>query len=244
MSKRWLVLVGWLGFVAISIAGLHRLGNAFPLGLVLDTGGPLEPTLAAVLRLVGLAVGYWLAASTVLYLIGRAGRIPGAIRAVGWATIGPVRRLIDGVVAGAVVITIGLPATAITMTGPGYIPDPAGDPIETDVPITETLPGSILPGTLFLPAHQVPVPEVGEPESVAPQGTVPNEPTEVVVKSGDHMWALAEQRLIQVRGRGVSDTEIAPYWLQVIGVNLSRIRSGDPDLIFPGEILFLPETEP
>jgi hypothetical protein len=244
MSKRWLVLVGWLGFVAVSIAGLHRMGNAFPLELVLAPGGPLEPTLAAALRLVGLTVGYWLAASTVLYLIGRAARIPGAIRALGWATIGPVRRLIDGVVAGAVVLSVGLPSTAIAMTGPGYIPVPAGDPIETRAPIAETLPGSILPGTLFLPTRQMPVPEVGDPESVAPQTTVPNEPTEVVVKSGDHMWSLAEQRLIQVRGRGVSDTEIAPYWLQVIGVNLSRIRSGDPDLIFPGEILLLPGVNP
>jgi hypothetical protein len=58
------------------------------------------------------------------------------------------------------------------------------------------------------------------------------------------MWSLAEQRLTQVLGRGVSDTEIAPYWLQVIGVNLSRIGSGDPDLIFPGEILLLPEIDP
>jgi hypothetical protein len=240
MSKRWLVLVGWLGFVAVSIAGLHRMGDAFPLELVVDPGGPLEPTLAAVLRLVGLAVGYWLAASTAVYLIGRTAGIPGAIRAAGWATIGPVRRLIDGVVAGAVVLTVGLPANAIAMTGPGYIPDPAGDPIETDVPSS----GSILPGTLFLPTHQIPMPEVGDPGSVAPPTTARNEPTEVVVKFGDHMWALAEQRLNQVRGRGVSDAEIAPYWLQVIGVNLSRIRSGDPDLIFPGEILFLPEIEP
>jgi hypothetical protein len=240
MIRRWLVLVGWLVFVAASIAGLHRLGNAFPLELILDPGGPLEPTLAAVLRLAGLAVGYWLAGSTVLYLMGRAARLPGAIRAVGWATIGPVRRLIDGVVAGAVVLSFGLPASAIAMTGPGYIPVPAGDPIETEAPV----PGSFLPETLFLPTQQIPVPEVGDPESVTPQTAVPNEPTEVVVRAGDYMWSLAEQRLTQVLGRGVSDTEIAPYWLQVIGVNLSRIGSGDPDLIFPGEILLLPEIDP
>ena len=239
MIRRWLVLLFWMAFVAASIAGLHRLGGSFPLDLILDPGGPLEPTLAAAIRLAGLAVGYWLAVSTVLYLIGRAGRLPGAIRAVGWATIGPVRRLIDGLVASAVVVGVGLPATAIAMTGPGYIPVPAGDPIETDVPV----PGSLLPGTLFLPTQQIPVPEVGVPESVTTQTTIPNEPTEVVVESGDHLWSLAEQRLAQVRGRGVSDAEIAPYWLKVIGVNLSRIRSGDPDLIFPGEIVLLPEID-
>ena len=240
MIRRWLVLVGWLVFVAASIAGLHRLGNAFPLELVFDSGGPLEPALAAVLRVAGLAVGYWLAVSTVLYVIGRAGRLPGGIRAVGWATIGPVRRLIDGVVASAVVVGVGIPATAIALTGPGYIPVPAGDPIETEVAV----PGSFLPGTLFLPTQQIPVPEVGDPESVAPQTTVRNESTEVVVQPGDHMWSLAEQRLALVLDREVSDVEVAPYWLRVVGTNLSQIRSGDPDLIYPGEILLLPEIDP
>jgi hypothetical protein len=238
MIRRWLVLAGWMMFVAASIGGLHRLGNAFPLELVLDPGGPLEPTLAAVLRLAGLAVGYWLAVSTVLYLIGRAARLPGAIRAVGWATIGPVRRLIDGVVAGAVMLSVGLPASA--MTEPGYIPVPAGDPIETEAPV----PGSFLPGTLFLPTQQIPVPEVGDPESVTPQTTVPNEPTEVVVQPGDHMWSLAEQRLSHFLGREASDTEVAPYWLRFVAMNLTRINSGDPDLIFPGETLLLPAIDP
>lgn len=243
MIKRWLVLVGWLGFVAGAIAALHRLGDAFPLELLLEPGGPLEPALAAFLRMAGLAVGYWLAISTVLYLIGRAGRLPGAIRAVGWATIGPIKRLIDGVVTGAVVVGFGFPATALAMTGPGYVPVPAGDPFEIEVPIPESLSGSVVQGA-FLPTGPVPMPEVGGPDSVASHSAVPNEPTEVVVKSGDHMWSLAEQRLIQVRDREVSDTEIAPYWLQVIGVNLSRIRSGDPDLILPGEILILPVVDP
>jgi len=236
MIRRWLVLVGWLVFVAGSITVLHHLGNAFPLDLVFDPGGPLEPALAATLRLAGLAVGYWLAVSTVLYVIGRAGRLPGAIRAIGWATIGPVRRLIDGAVAGALVVGVGLPATGFALTGYGYIPVPAGDPIETEVPVSE----SSTPGTVFLPTDRILVPEIGDPGPAAPRTTVPNEPTEVIVKSGDHLWSLAEQRLTQVRGQGVSDTEIALYWLKVVDINLSRIRSGDPDLIFPGEILVLP----
>jgi hypothetical protein len=244
MIKRWLGLVGWLGFLVASIAGLHRLGSAFPLKLVLDPSGPLEPTLAAAIRLAGLAAGYWLAASTVLYLIGRAARLPRALRAIGWATIGPVRRLIDGVVAGAVVVSVGLPASATAMIEPGYIPVPAGDPIETEVPMTESPPGPVLPGTLFLPIQQIPAPEVGDSESMAPQIPVPNGPTEVVIKSGDHMWSLAEERLNLILGREASDAEIAAYWLQVVGVNLSRIRSGDPDLIFPGEILLLPPIDP
>lgn len=234
------MLAGWLTFVGASIVGLHRLGNWFPLDLVLDPGGLLEPALAAVMRVLGLAVGYWLAGSTVLYLVGRVARIPAAIRSVGWATIGPVRRLIDGLVAGALVAGVGLPSTAVAMTEPGYIPVPAGDPIETDHPPT----GSVVPGWLFLPIPQTPVSAIADPGSAAPQATVPNDASEVVVQPGDHMWSLAEQRLSLVLGREVSDVEIAPYWLKVVGTNLSRISSGDPDLIFPGEVLLLPAVDP
>jgi nucleoid-associated protein YgaU len=187
-----------------------------------------------------LATGYWLAGSTILYLIGRTARLPGAIRTVGWATIGPVRRLIDGIVAGALIATIGLPANAGMMTGPGYVPVPAGDPAAGE----SAAPGSVQPGTPILPTQPLPIPAIDEPESVAPQVTVSNGPSEVVVRPGDHMWALAERKLTLVLGREVSDTEIAPYWLKLVGTNLSRIRSGDPDLIFPGEILLLPEVDP
>ena len=115
-----------------------------------------------------------------------------------------------------------------------------GDPVEAEVPV----PRSFLPETLSFPTDQIPIPEAGEPEPAAPLTAVANQPTEVVVKSGDHLWSLAEQRLTQVRGQGVSDTEIALYWLKVIETNLSRIRSGDPDLIVPGEILLLPGIDP
>ncbi|HKY47588.1 MAG TPA: hypothetical protein VJQ79_06345 [Acidimicrobiia bacterium] len=238
MIKRWLVLAGWLVFVAGSIAALHRLGNAFPLELALQPGGTLEPALAAVLRMAGLAVGYWLAITTLLYLFGRTGRLPGAIRAVGWTTIGPIKRLVDGVVAGAVVVGFGLPATALAMTGPGYIPVPAGDPVGSEVAV----PGS-LPEALSSPSDHPPVPMAGD-AATPPPAPVANTPVQIEVRAGDHMWALAEKRLTTVLGREVADVEVAPYWLKVVGANLSRIRSGDPDLIFPGEILLLPEIDP
>src|SRR5688572_24004404 len=124
--RRWLALAGWLGFLGTSIAGLHRMGDWFPLDLIIQPGGLLEPALAAGLRLIGLLVAYWLAGSTALYLIGRLARVPAAIRSVRWATIGPVRQLIDRIVSGALVATIGLPVSVGAMTDPGYLPVPAG----------------------------------------------------------------------------------------------------------------------
>ena len=63
---------------------------------------------------------------------------------------------------------------------------------------------------------------------------------EVVVRPGDNMWILAEQRLRELKGGHITDADTTPYWLAVIAANRNRVRSGDPDLIFPGEILILP----
>ena len=264
MTRRWLALACWLGFIAAALAGLHRLGNSFPPGLIVDPAGLFEPTLAAALRLAGLAVGYWLAASTVLYLIGRTARLAGAVRVLGWGTIGPVRRLIDRIVAGALVATIGLPAgvgalpaRAENMTGPGYVPVPAGDPqklSETDLSVpgpsvgdgprsdesVSPVPGPLLPPRLGPESEAPDAASPGRAADLAPR----DRPTEVAVRLGDDMWKLAEQRLSTVRGREVSDIEIAPYWLRVVATNLATIKSGDPDLIFPGEILLLPPVDP
>jgi len=58
----------------------------------------------------------------------------------------------------------------------------------------------------------------------------------VVVAKGDHLWRISARRL----GDDATDSEIAPYWRDVIRVNTPNLRSGDPDLIYPGEVVALP----
>lgn len=60
----------------------------------------------------------------------------------------------------------------------------------------------------------------------------------VVVEAGDHLWKISARHL----GPGVADREVAPYWKEVITVNTPHLRSGDPDLIYPGEVVRLPAT--
>jgi nucleoid-associated protein YgaU len=60
----------------------------------------------------------------------------------------------------------------------------------------------------------------------------------VVVEKGDHLWKISARHL----GPGATGGEIAPYWREVIMVNTPHLRSGDPDLIFPGEVVRLPAT--
>ena len=65
----------------------------------------------------------------------------------------------------------------------------------------------------------------------------------VTVETGDHFWLLAEKRLESSTGNAPGDSEVAPYWLGVVEENRNRIRSGDPNLIFPGEQVVLPAIE-
>jgi nucleoid-associated protein YgaU len=63
------------------------------------------------------------------------------------------------------------------------------------------------------------------------------------VVRGDNFWTIARTRLAEVRGRraaDLSDREIAVYWVTVVEANRGRLRSGDPDLIYPGEVVELP----
>ena len=59
-----------------------------------------------------------------------------------------------------------------------------------------------------------------------------------VVQPGDNLWSIARGTLTSA-GRS-SDTELVAYWHAVIASNHATLRSGNPSLIFPGEIVTLP----
>lgn len=65
-------------------------------------------------------------------------------------------------------------------------------------------------------------------------------PDRYTVTPGDHLWGIAEQALADPLGRTPSSGELLGYWRQVLAANSSRLASGDPDLIFPGEVIDLP----
>ena len=73
-------------------------------------------------------------------------------------------------------------------------------------------------------------------------GAHDSRPRQVTVVEGDHLWKISKRHLEDQMQRLPANSEIGPYWRNVIDENLATLRSGDPDLIYPGEVIELPET--
>lgn len=61
-----------------------------------------------------------------------------------------------------------------------------------------------------------------------------------VVQPGDHLWKISARHLREVLDRKPADAEISPYWRHVIEENTPNLKSGNPDLIYAGEVIELP----
>jgi nucleoid-associated protein YgaU len=62
------------------------------------------------------------------------------------------------------------------------------------------------------------------------------------VAPGDTLWSIAKQHLSVSRERSpkkLANRRIAADWLRVIAANARTLVSGDPDLLYPGEVIVL-----
>lgn len=204
-------------------AGLLRLGRqdwlavdwSDPAGWL--TATETEAVLAALARLVGLALIGWIGMSTVAYFVVRLLGMPaGAVR---WLSIGPFRRAVDALLAGYLMLGALAPVGAATDPGPQAPPS-----------TREAVHPGYIPAPSDVPSR---------PAQPEPAGPAEKADTEEV-EPGDHLWSMSADEMTEVLGRVPTDAEIAAYWAEVVEANRHRIRSGDPDLIFPGEEIVLP----
>lgn len=61
-----------------------------------------------------------------------------------------------------------------------------------------------------------------------------------VVRSGEHFWSIATSHVGDTLGHPPTAPQVVEYWKSLVDANLGVIRSGNPDLIHPGEVLELP----
>ena len=83
------------------------------------------------------------------------------------------------------------------------------------------------------PVTPAPVPEI-------PAGNA----RRLIVRPGDNLWIIASAALAEAPGPTPEPHDVARYWRAVIDANRATLRSGNPSLIFPGEIVTLPPPTP
>src|SRR5690606_22687107 len=152
----------------------------------------------------------WVGVSTVVYAVARIGGLdPGRLN---WLSLGPVRRVVDTMVAGSMILGTVAPAAALEAD---LAQPPAG--------VLKAVDSGFVP----VSAVSDPVTRRDKKSSPAPESG----DSTVQARPGDHLWKLSEQRLREHLERTPTDTEVAPYWRQVVEINRPTLRSGDPDLI-------------
>jgi nucleoid-associated protein YgaU len=97
------------------------------------------------------------------------------------------------------------------------------------------------------PVPNAPAPPDPTPRSPTPDGPAAREPTMTVanhvVVPGDNLWRIAAAEVARrAGGAEPTDAAIVMYWRAVIAANRATLRSGDPSLILPGEIVTLPPS--
>jgi hypothetical protein len=91
------------------------------------------------------------------------------------------------------------------------------------------------------PVAPAPAPAPSVSTSTPPAPAPPPAVRAHVVTPGDNLWRIAAAEVARVTGRAhPRAAAIVPYWHAVIQQNRATLRSGDPSLIYPGEIVTLP----
>ncbi len=244
-----------LGYLSLLLATAHlwgpellRLGVATGWGVSAQI--PTDPVLVlmAGVRLVALALGWYLMISAVAVLLVR--------RWGGWRSRAFVRRAVPralrGLVGGLVGSALLAQATTFAPVGAAQAAEePSVAPI---LRILETGSGEASPlpqveGADQERHHRVAPDDaqIGVRLRPRPHGgelrlpfDLPRQEEHVVVP-GESFWSIAQARLLR-RGRAADDREVAAYWCELIAANEDRlVVAGDPDLLLPGQHLVLPQ---
>jgi hypothetical protein len=222
--------------------------------------GRVEPesALLALGRLGVIAISGWLLTTTVLGVIvqavATARRVPrsdGPVsRVLARLTPAMVRRAVEAAV--AVSIAAGTAPARPALAGPSRPPiDPVvavGErhPVQPVARLrdgrTVAAPGiSSSPRPAASPVMPSPPPPPAPsatPPPLAPPTISPGRAVHVIVP-GENLWTIARDHL---RDLGVPDDDatVARYWRTLCEANRASLRSGDVDLVHPGETLELP----
>lgn len=239
------VLVLLVGAEVAAVVALHRLGAVDGFAIprhdlarwVRQT--PSEDVLLAGLRLGALLAAWWLLGTTLLYVGARVAHLHRAAHALGWATLPLVRRWADRAVALSIVAAGALGAARPAAADPSPTTTaPAPVVVDLDHRDRATLPD--LPPPTARTGLGVDRPPPPHAPALAPG---PASDAMHMVTAGEHLWSIAAATVAARTGRSVPDlapADVAPFWVRLVERNRDHVRSGNPSLVYPGEVLELP----
>lgn len=208
----------------------------------LATSPPIDVAIGLVLAVAAALLAY-VSAVGVLYGLALLLRAPGAVRALASVTPAWVRAVAERAVAVSLLTATWAAPTAATAATRGADVLPPGLRVPATAGVGEErapaleLPMGPRPGPAPPPER---VPQVAPPRREAQAGPVR---ASVTVAPGDHLWGIAARAVAAARGVDVRDVpvgDVAAHWVEVVRVNRPYLRSGDPDVIHPGETVRLP----
>ena len=218
----WWLLGSTLLYVAARVTHLH--GTATALGWA---------TLPAVRRWADRAAAVSIVAATALGVGRPAAADPPPTSSPGTAPV-----VVDADHRDPVRVPSRPPSSVRT----GHSVDPPPVP---SVPSIDPVPVPAPPPTtawLPPPTAQPPVVPLVPPAPPAPLPTPTSGATHTVTP-GEHLWSIAAGQVATATGRPPADlapADVAPYWLRVVEINRPRLRSGNANLVYPGEVVELP----
>jgi hypothetical protein len=221
---------------------------------------PPEVMALAMVRLVALAAGWYLAVCTLALTLTRPVGRSRVASAAARATPAIVRRLVVGggglglavgTLVGALPSIIVAPAplapkpAAASVAGATQDPQPptatmSRGPRDMRTAVMTRLPTENTPTAAMtrLPAEDAPRASRSPPAGAA-RGTAA--PPSWTVAPGDSFWSIAAETLAQA-GTAPTDRRVIGYWRRVVEINRGRLLDpGNPDLLEPGQELVLPD---
>ncbi|MFV2039551.1 MAG: hypothetical protein ACC660_04860, partial [Acidimicrobiales bacterium] len=239
VAPGYLAFALWCGGLAAALWILHSVGSA---GLATPPmpwvwGRWLQhvetaTAIVSVLRVVAIACAWYLAVVTVIGAIARRSAGTGFVHAADRVTPGFLRTLLGSArgltwsAAGLTMAVVPLLAVPQERSVPTLDAVTAGtavaqaEPLPAATPASQTGSAEIVRAQPPRPTRSVPGPAVFE---LAPFVQADAGGETWVVETGDHLWGIAEETLLDAWGRQPGEPEIARYWLRLIESNRDRL---------------------